>query len=216
MKQRGVALVAGLVLLTAVSLLAVTAANSMNLQRRQTSNAEDALLALNNARLAESWAKAWLFSRADIERQAGCLANCLLPVAIHSPGALPEQPQFQAASWWRFTGIAPAAQPESGAPVSGVGTARGSAYWLLQEMHYEAVPASETEPGIRGIGYYRVFSRGTGINPRSQAVTESILARPWQGEYDEIPFPPIGRLGEFCHQFSSEVPCGTLAWRLLK
>jgi len=214
--QHGVAMVAGLVLLTAISLLAVTAANSMNLQRHQAANTEDALLAQNNARLAESWARAWLFSRADIERQAGCLAGCLLPVAIHSTGELPEQPQFQADSWWRAMGITTATEPESGALVAGVGVTRGSGLWMIEELHYEPVPPPDTGPAIRGVGYYRVYSRGAGINPRSHAVTELILARPWEGEYEEALFPPIGHPREFCRQFSPETPCGTLAWRILK
>ena len=216
MNQRGMAMVAGLVLLTAVSLLAVTAANSMNLQRHQIANLEDALLAQNNARLAESWARAWLFSRKDVERQSGCLTGCLLPVAVHSAGELPGQPQLLGPGWWRSAGVAPATEPESGTAVAGAGVTRGSGFWLMEELHYEQIPPPESGPDVLGIGYYRIYSRGAGVNSRSHIVTESILARPWEGDYEEASFPPSGQPGAFCRQFSPETPCGTLAWRILK
>ena len=90
MNSKGIALITGLLILAAISLIAITAGGSMTLQRKQAANYQDRILALANADLAESWAKAWLFSRADIERQPSCVNNCVLPMAVRPPGELPQ------------------------------------------------------------------------------------------------------------------------------
>ena len=62
MNCKGIALVTGLLILAAISLIGITAAGSMTMQRKQAANFHDKTVALANADVAESWAKAWLFS----------------------------------------------------------------------------------------------------------------------------------------------------------
>ena len=212
MKQNGVALVTGLVLLTAVSLLALSAANSMTLHQRQAANFSDKTHALEQAHGAEAWARGWLFSREDIERESGCVFGCTLPAAIRPPGEIPDKPQFESLAWWRLNGHEAGIHPESGADLASRTDGLDPAYWIMEERHVEPL---ETE-NVAGIAYYRICARGRGTHPRSVAVTETIVARPWQGDYDASACPPGTDQRTFCRQFSREVPCGVVAWRRLR
>ena len=96
---RGMALLAGLVLMVAVSLLAVTAAGGMTLQQHQAANFSDRQRAFSLADRARSWAVAWLFSRPGEEREANCATDCFLPLAIHADEQVPDRPEFLLRSW---------------------------------------------------------------------------------------------------------------------
>ena len=213
MNCRGIALVTGLLILAAISLIAITAAGSMSMQRKQAANYHDKALALANAELAESWAKAWLFSRADIERQPSCTRNCVLPIGIHSPGELPKALENQAKSWWSET-----AMPSGGDPASGSTAANpdSNSFWLMEEAHFLEITENRESPGPAGIGFYRIFSFGAGRHPRSAVVTESIVARPWQADVTPVDFPPSKPLNSFCSGFPRDIACGAVAWRQLK
>ena len=63
MNSRGIALFTGLVLLAALSLLALTAASGTVLQRTMAANFQENSMALQNASIAASYARAWLNSR---------------------------------------------------------------------------------------------------------------------------------------------------------
>jgi hypothetical protein len=179
-------------------------------------NFEDRALALARADLAVAAARAWLDSRADVEREAGCQAGCLLPAAIHGEDELPPHPEFESAEWWRSNAILTGTHPESGDPL-GPGTSAGSAsYWIVEEIHFQFFEEPIQGPAVAAIGYYRIFGRGSGNHPGSLAVTESIVARPWQGEYEPADFPTPVSASDFCRQFDRQVPCGTLAWRQRK
>jgi len=212
----GIALVLGLLLLAAISLLAVMAANGMLLQRRMAANYADRSRALQNADLATAAARAWLDSRADIERQAGCQANCVLPPAIHAGGVLPDDPEFASAAWWRSDAVAATAHPESGDALGLFAPLEGEAWWLIEELQVEPFAESVAGPVIAAVGYYRIFGRGSGIQASSVAVTESVVARPWEGSYQPAPYPPRSDSPAFCRQFDAAVPCGQLAWRQRK
>jgi len=210
---RGIALLMGLVLLAAISLLAVMAANGMLLQRRMSANFGAGSRALAQATRGLEAGRAWLNSRADFEREPGCIDDCTLPIAIYGSGQLPRNPEFESLAWWQTYGIASGFHPESGEPLTpGEPEARPSR-WIIEELRYEPGPATAAGT-FAGIGYYRILARGSDGSPGSLAVTESIIARPWGGEFEPAPFPADGPVAEFCRQFEPEVPCGTLAWRL--
>ena len=198
MTSRGMALVSGLLLLMAVSVIAVTAAGGMALQQRQAANFADRARAVSGAELAATYAQAWLFARAGLEREAGCVAHCLLPPGIHHGGTLPDHPEFESTAWWRQQGTAPAANQD--------------AWWIMEEIHFEAAPPG-AGAGIDGIGYYRILSRGDGRLPGSTAVSETIVARPWGEKVEASPYPPAERLIAFCDRLGPGLPCGTLSWR---
>lgn len=198
MTSRGMALVSGLLLLMAVSVIAVTAAGSMALQQRQAGNFEDRARAASGADLAASHAQAWLFAREGLEREPGCVAHCLLPPGIHHGGTLPDHPEFEPAAWWQQQGVAPATEQD--------------AWWVMEEIYFQpATPDAGT--GINGIGYYRILSRGDGRLPGSSAVSETIVARPWGETVVANDYPPADRLIAFCDRLEPGLPCGTLSWR---
>lgn len=213
MKHRGIALVMGLLLLAGISLMALMTANGMTLQRRMSANFTDAGRSLAEADAASAAAQAWLYSRPDSERERGCLAGCTLPVAIWGPGQLPRNPEFESAAWWQDNGIAAGSHPQTGEPLGFDTWGADPPRWIIEELLYLPLEADSTEPAIDGIGHYRIYARAGGRSPGSVAITEAVLARPWEGEFEPLPYPAKGPPGLFCHQFDAAIPCGMQAWR---
>lgn len=213
MKARGIALLMGLVLLAAVSLLAVMSANGMLLQLRMSANFGVSGKALAQATRAAEAARDWLNSRADFEREAGCFNDCVLPVAVYGPGQLPRNPEFEGASWWRDHSVATGTHPETGELLAADTTGADLSRWIIEELHYEPVPAAASAAMVAGVGYYRVLAQGSGGSAGNLAVTESIIARPWDGDIEPSMFPDEAPIAAFCRQFDPAIPCGTLAWR---
>lgn len=212
MKTRGVALVSGLVLLAAVSLLAMTAAGGMSLQRHQSANFVDRVRAEAGADFAQAAALAWLYSRTEVERESGCVTACLLPPAIRAAGSLPEGVEFLGDGWWTREATDASRHPVSGEPSGMYDERPADTAWLLEEIRYE--PLEPEVAGVAGIGYYRALCRAKGRQPGTVAVTEAIVARPWGGGVSALPYPPSQTLAAFCAPFGPGVPCGVLAWRL--
>ena len=213
MRVRGIALLMGLVLLAAISLLALTAANGMLLQRQISGNFSAGSNALADATRAKTAALAWLNSRADSERETGCARDCTLPVAIRSAGELPRHPEFESAAWWQTNATAAGTHPATGELLEeGVAETRPPR-WVIEELRYGPNPEPSAEPLVDGLAYYRIFARGSGVSPGSLAVIEAIVARPWEGEFEPLPYPPIESPGVFCDQFEAVLPCGMQAWR---
>lgn len=204
---------AGLVLLAAISLLALSAASGTVLQRNMAINFQENAIALQNASIAENYAIAWLNSRDVSERQSGCYANCLLPIGIRNPGELPTDPEFESVEWWRSNALVTGYNAETAetlvTPENGVEAAR----WIIEELQYLDTGDSRDENRAEGLGYYRILSRGTGRSPRSVAVTELIASRPWDGNFQASPFPSKGPANLFCRQFENRYDCGRLSWR---
>ena len=213
MNCRGMALVTGLVLLVAVALLAVTAAGSMTLQQHQAANFTGKHRGKENAAAAESYAIAWLFSRADTERQPRCMENCLLPAGIQPDTAVPDHPEFESTAWWQSNGTAAGRHPLSGEPIGYSFSSASESLWLIEEIHYQPSGEPALEETLEGVAYYRIFSRGQGTHPGSTTVFETFVARPWGENIQPLQFPPSGPLREFCDQFSTDLACGIQSWR---
>jgi Tfp pilus assembly protein PilX len=216
MRNRGIALVAGLVLLAAISLLALSAASGTTLQRNMAINQEESARALRNASIAASFALAWLNSRADVERESGCLTRCVLPVGIGNAGSVPDQVEFETNAWWQSHGVAAGIHPETGeadfSPAAGAEPAR----WLIEEVHYKLTGDRKGSDSAEGVGYYRVLSRGSGRDARSVAVIEAIAARPWDSGFQPGIYPPNGPASGYCGQVAERYDCGRLSWRRLR
>lgn len=210
MKSRGIALLAGLALLAAVSMLAVLAASGTLLQRNMATNFREGALALENAVVAVSFARAWLDSRPASEREPGCTSSCILPTGIYGSGEVAPRPEFEGIGWWRVNGYSAGYNPGTASTVEDPDLAARSAHWLIEEVHFQ--PGMESHSPA-GAGYYRILARGEGHNPHHVAVLEVIVARPWEGEITPAVFPPGWPKSQFCRQFSSQQPCGVLSWR---
>ncbi len=217
-KMRGFVLIAGLVLLAAISLLSLVAASGMILQKHMASNFTQDAKALENSQFAMSLASAWLYSRANHEREEACTSDCLLPVAIHNPGEVPARAEFESGAWWRLNAVEAGINPITGETVVAWADAGSEpAYWILEELNFQSAAEGEFEDGTHGVGYYRILGRGTGVHPASVAVTESIVARPWGGDYLTNDFPALDQPKHFCAQFDPllypQLNCGRMAWR---
>lgn len=213
MKSQGVALLAGLILLAAVSLLALSAASGAVLQRNMAINFQENLTALQNASVAESFALSWLNSREVVDRQSGCQSNCLLPAGILNPGTLPANPEFESVQWWRSNAFIAGYNAETNEQLDTSDQGAEPARWIIEEIHYLATGDAGSETGAEGLAYYRILSRGTGRNARSVAVTEQIAARPWDGDFKAGAYPPDEPDRSFCGQFAGRYDCGRLSWR---
>ena len=218
MTARGMALFTGLVLLAAISLIALAGTSAMILQKHMANNFKRDTMALRNAELAQSFARAWLFSRTNIERESGCIEACVLPSAIHAANEVPARPEYESGAWWDLNGIAAGVHPETGEPLASMDNLEEPApYWIIEELHFEPFNLeADTEVDV-GVGYYRVLGRGTGGDARSVAVTEAILARPWGESLQPMPYPPDEDSDEFCQQFvdapQPRPTCGMRSWR---
>jgi Tfp pilus assembly protein PilX len=213
LNSRGIALFTGLVLLAALSLLALTAASGTVLQRTMAANFQENSMALQNASIAASYARAWLNSRPVNERESGCRDNCVLPVGIRSSGELPARPEFESAAWWRSNAWAVGYNPETDETATTPDDGAESARWIIEEIQYETTGDMRGDYLAEGVAYYRIFGRGTGLNTRSVAVTEAIVARPWDGDFQAGSYPPDRPFGAFCGQFENRYDCGSLSWR---
>jgi Tfp pilus assembly protein PilX len=211
-------MIAGLVLLASISLLALMAASGMIMQKQMASNFRQDMKALENSGIATSYASSWLYSRPKHERAAACSSDCLLPVAIRNAGEIPTAAEYEGAAWWRDNGIEAGTNPATGERiVSYEGSGSEPPRWIIEELHYQSLAGSGFEDGTEGLAYYRILARGSGEHPASIAVTESIVARPWGGDYQLNEFPAALDSAEFCAQFDDPsialFNCGPQAWR---
>lgn len=211
--SRGVALLAGLVLMTAISLLALVATSSMLLQIRMAANFRDVQQARVASFKAVLHGEAYLFGLRPDQRAPGCLEQCFfapLDRVIHAAAELPAYPEYQDSAWWENEGIATVAKT----PAHSTGNQGNAPRYLIEEIHYQTaagLSAPPTAPALDGIGYYRVLGRGTGNGPGAVAVSEAIVARPWAMESSTPPDLPGGT--SFCGAFSPWYNCGRMAWR---
>jgi Tfp pilus assembly protein PilX len=217
-RQQGVTLLTGLVLLAAISLLALVAASSMVLQLRMAGNFEDSRLALQNSAMAVALGEDFLYSVGQDGRIPDCQGTCFnspLSTIIHQTTELPAFPEYEAESWWRSWGAVAGVAPLSGVSLenSGVPGAEPPRF-LIEEVHFDpttGVPVSADAPLLDGIGYYRILGRGSGRGAAAIAVSESIVARPWKA--DALPGPGNGDVHAFCADYRPWYDCGRMAWR---
>ena len=218
------ALLLGLVMLTAISLLALVATSSMILQQRMAGNFSDS----QSARQAAAWAvaqgEAYLFGVGQDQRAGGCTARCFLPPAngvIRQPEDLPPFPEQQDLGWWtswarsavEVTGVTSTNETPVGHWSFGAEAPR----YLISETHFrlagEIAPPTEA-PAIDGIAYYKILGIGFGRNASLQAVDEAIVARPWLGGNASGSEPESGQ--DYCAAYRAWYHCGRMSWRQLK
>lgn len=208
-KQDGVALVIGLLMLVSLALLATAAGSGMAMQTRMTGNAEQRSLALSLADLADSRARAWLASRDEIDRGAGCDTDVMQPFAVHGRDTIPALVEFESLAWWQANAFAANEQPELKTLVGPDFSPYQAPRFIIEEIHCVV----SDPPGGTALSWYRILSRAQAAVPGSVVVTESIVVRPWGVGADAAPFPSSGSMAEFCSQFDVDTPCGRVSWR---
>ena len=218
MISRGMILISGLMLLAAISLLALAGTSGMILQKHMAANFGQSHKALQNAESAQASGLAWLFSRPGYQRELGCVIDCVLPMAIQPPGTLPERPETQSQSWWLDNGFVSGTHPETGEKIIATQAGNdGDAQWIVEELHFKPNAPELTQPKTEGVGYYRILGRGSIDEGRSVAVTEVIVARPWGNDVVPTNFPLDTSAFPFCSQFDDRsraaIHCGILTWQ---
>jgi Tfp pilus assembly protein PilX len=217
-RQRGVALLAGLTLLAAISLLALVATASMLLQRRMAGNFSDSQQARQAAAAAISQGVEFLFALQPGARLTGCMQDCFpapLDQLIRSPDSLPARPETEANSWWEAWAAEANVDPLNGSRSSDFGVFGSQPpRFLVQEAYFVDLTGTARIPGapsLDGIGYYRILGRGTGHGPAAVAVSEAIVAHPWLAPPadDQAASPDGGN----CDTFIPWYDCGLMAWR---
>jgi len=221
-RQQGVTLLTGLVLLAAISLLALVATNSMLLQLRMSANFEDSRLALQNSAVAVTEGERFLYSIRNDARSPDCQANCFTPpldTIIHAAKDIPFFAEYENESWWHSWAVNAVFDPLSGAPVETT-PAMGAdpPRFLIEEVYFDtltSLPVATGVPPLSGIAYYRVLGRGCGRAASTVAVSESIIARPWKAGAESGSGPGSGSRDsrEFCAGFRPWYDCGRKAWR---
>ena len=130
----------------------------------------------------------------------------VLPVAIHNAGEIPAQAEYKDSGWWQSNGIEVGVNPESGEPMGdNPGSGAVPPQWIMEELHFEAAEFVDDGNPFEGVGYYRILSRGTGTQAGKFAVSETIVARPWGGDYELDAFPPAWWLA--CWDCCCPLPC---------
>lgn len=214
----GVALLAGLIVLMAISLLALVAAGSMLQQQRMATNFTDSQRAKRLAEAALRQGEEAIFALGDEQRLSGCTTACFAPTAqaiMYENGALPPYPEQQPLQWWQ--GWAQMVSSGESTPTIDPALTAFSpdpAYFLIEEIHFQ--PAADAakqdvESSMDGIGYYRVLARASGMGAGSVAVYESILARPWGTGLLRTGDGSTG-FGP-CAALAALMDCGRLSWR---
>jgi len=165
-RQRGVVLVVSLILLLVMTLLAVGAMRSSNLEERMAGNSQDASVALQAAEAAvREGERAVQQTSVPQSGSAGVYAE---------PDPL-AQPRWKTVNWESKTEVI-AYAGFAGAPGS---LEKASAGYFIEQLP-RVVGQGESlasDAPVDEIGYYRVTARGVGISGRAQAVLQTTYKR---------------------------------------
>ena len=134
--SRGIALIAGLLLMTSMVLLALAVATGMLLERRMAGNFGDNQLGLQRAQLAGQWARYWLQSRTHNPLDPDCSADCGPTPPMFTGGQLADFPEFEDGAWWQLHGEAAGIDPTTGeVHMDYTLTGAEAPRWGIEEMH---------------------------------------------------------------------------------
>lgn len=207
-RQRGAALLLCLLLLIALSLLAVSSASDSRVQVRMAANLAADEQAFRAAQSALAWGEQWLFSLDGETRVPPCGGDCDATTPVRSADSYPPWPEHQPEAWWLDEGRADGFDPVTGARLADRGPGDGPAgRWIVEEIHFE--PAGGGRPDT---SYYRLIARAAPIGSGSPVVLESIIARPWGDHAWRNAFPAATE-PLFCIALTVPAHCGRMAWQ---
>jgi len=181
-RQRGVALVLGLMLLLVMTLLAVTASRSAILQERMAGNFRQASLAFHATEASGRWGGAWLQSlgaSTGIPRPFPCTSACkaIAGTAVWVSG------QYTPAFDWSANGWSFGQNPTDAAVIKGFESSVVDATmmvsappkFVLEEYYFQRDDLSLSTAA--GVVYYRVIAYGTGQRANTARVITSLVAK---------------------------------------
>ncbi len=204
-------LLLGLLLMAALSLLALAASSDHVLQARMVQNLQRSELSYATANSALAWAEDWLLGLSGDSRPTPCAGPCPAGSVIRAPDGYPPAPEHASPQWWAANGFKDGHDPLSGIALANRAVHAGEpGLWIVEEVWFsEAAPLDDGRPAI---AYYRILARGANADGYA-AVTESVIARPWGSAEWADAFPASMGGTRFCAGQPPAVPCGRLAWR---
>lgn len=165
-RQRGVVLVVALIMLLVMTLLAVGAMRSSNLEERMAGNSQDASVALQAAEAALREGERYL-QQTSVPQPGS--------TGVYAEPDPQAQPRWKTVNWESKTEVITYAG-FAGAPGS---LAKASAAYFIEQLP-RVVGQGESlsaDSPVDEIGYYRVTARGVGISGRAQAVLQTTYKR---------------------------------------
>lgn len=180
-KQRGAALIMGLLVLVIMVLLTLPATSSTMMQNRMAGNFRDASLAFQASEGSSRWAMMWLLSLDDMHRPFACAAgSCNVNSRVWLKGEYPFELGSGDTSVWltaRSYGVDPltdsAVSPAQSIPLVPV-----QPQYVVEEIHFDRDDLAG--PPQLGVAYYRVVSLGHSATDNSHAVLKAVLGKRYQ------------------------------------
>ena len=214
---RGAALVIGLIVMTALTLLTLAASNSQLMQTRIAGNRSHEKLSFQQAELALGWAEQGLLLSTTLP--SACASNCDSSDWILAAGVLPARLEHQSAGWWQSLAMAfgdprlPSLAPVSVLPVTSV------PHLLIELLELEQNVPSATYTAYFRLSVAAFFPRENGY-----ILLQSVLALPLEN-VDQTRMVSAVINGN-CQTISinpadpdttvPDLPCGRLGWRQLR
>jgi type IV pilus assembly protein PilX len=176
-KQRGAALIMGLLVLVIMILLALTATSSTLMQNRMAGNFRDASLAFQASEGANRWAMAWLLSLDELHRPFACAGSCGTSSRVWLIGEYPYEPTHDDFATARSYGMDPtndtAVSPAQSIPMVPV-----QPQFIMEEIYFERDDLAG--PPQLGVAYYRVTSLGHSVTENSHAILSAVMGKRYQ------------------------------------
>lgn len=161
--QQGAVLVVGLIILSVMVVIGITAVNFTSLGEKLTGNQRNQELALQAAESALVDAESWLTAQLEVPEAIQTCASP--PCDLYTLGSFTNL-NLKGHSWWQTNG-----SPFSG-QLDGVNSQPA---YIIQEhafVPYELTPDARSKG--EGYYYYKITARGTGGNDTAARTVESV------------------------------------------
>lgn len=179
-KQRGAALIMGLLVLVIMVLLTLPATSSTLMQNRMAGNFRDASLAFQASEGSSRWAMMWLLSLDDLHRPFACAGSCDVDSRVWLIGQYPSEIRHDTPGVWdsaRSYGVDPltdsAVSPPQSIPLVPV-----QPQYVMEEIYFDRDDLAG--PPQLGVAYYRVVSLGHSVTDNNHAVLKAVMGKRYQ------------------------------------
>jgi hypothetical protein len=212
--NKGAVLILCLLLLAALSMLALAAASDQILQARITVNTITSSNIEASSDAGLSWGESWLFGLGGKLIPDNCETACGRSEVIKTDGFYPLGSDISG-DWWSKNAYSAGIDPVTGATLnSELAQLHAGSSWIVEEIYQSSLQLADVPP--TDIGYYRILTRGRADPGSMFSITESIVARPWGDDSWQNAFPDQPGSVGFCQNINVQIPCGRLAWRKVR
>lgn len=178
-KQRGAALIMGLLVLMVMILLVITATNSTLMQNRMAGNFRDVSLGFQASEAASRWSMSWLLSLDELARPFPCASACNSTSRVWHAGQYPGEPSHKDSFWAtaRSYGIDPS-DDSAVSPAQSIPLVIAQPRFIMEQVYFARDDLAG--PPQVGVAYYRVSSLGYAATSTSHAVLAAVMGKRYQ------------------------------------